>query len=123
MPEPATHPQLFDLHQAGQTLIVVPRGDLGELLFHDIEAQAQPILTRLANGGAINVVVDLQAVHYSGSTALSFFLKLWKRVRDRDGRMALCNVSAGELAILRATGLDTLWPVYPSQTDAVRAVS
>jgi hypothetical protein len=37
--------------------------------------------------------------------------------------LAFCNVSAHERELLTVTGLDTLWPIYPSREEAIRAVT
>jgi anti-anti-sigma factor len=68
------------------------------------------------------VVLDFRKTDYYGSTALGFFVKLWKRVRDRDGRMAFCGVSDHEREILRVTHLDGMWPICSSREEAVQAV-
>jgi anti-anti-sigma factor len=66
--------------------------------------------------------MDFHKTDYYGSTALAFFLKLWKRVRNRNGRMAFCNISDHEREILTVTQLDRLWPIYLSREEATKAV-
>jgi hypothetical protein len=44
-------------------------------------------------------------------------------VLGRGGRIAFCNVSPHEREILAVTGLNGLWPVYPSRAEAVAAVA
>ncbi len=63
-----------------------------------------------------------QGTDYYGSTALGFFLKLWKRIRSVDGKMAFCNVSPYEQEVLRLTRLDTLWPICGTREDALQCL-
>jgi anti-anti-sigma factor len=112
----------FEVDREGQTLIVTPRTDLRELDYLEIEAGARDVLHLLANGTIKNVVMDFSKTDYYGSTALGFFVKLWKRVRDRDGRMAFCSVSDHEREILQVTHLDGLWPICASREEAIQAV-
>jgi anti-anti-sigma factor len=118
----ATGTGAFGVEREGQTLIVTPLTDLRELGFPEIEAGARDILHLLGNSGGKNVVLDFHKTDYYGSTALGFFVKLWKRVRDCNGRMAFCGVSDHEREILKVTNLDGLWPICSSREKALRAV-
>jgi anti-anti-sigma factor len=112
----------FGIEREGQTLIVTPRSDLRELDYLQIEEAAKAILNLVGNHTTKNVVLDFQKTDYYGSTALGFFVKLWKQVRDRNGRMAFCGVSDHEREILTVTNLDGLWPICKSREEALKAV-
>jgi anti-anti-sigma factor len=116
----ATPGGIFEIEQDCDTIIVVPTGNLRELEFLRIEAGAGDVLA-LANG-VKNVVLDFHKTDYYGSTALAFFVKLWKRVSRQNGRMAFCNVSDHEKEILQVTKLDHLWPICSSRNAALEAV-
>jgi anti-anti-sigma factor len=122
-PSPDVRPTgIFELHREGDTLILIPQTDLREFEYQHIEAGARDVLDLLASGAVKNVVMDFHKTDYYGSTALGFFIKLWKRVRGRKGQLAFCNVSAHEMEILRGTNLDRLWPICPSRQEALAAV-
>ena len=114
--------ELFEIEQEGDTLIVVPAVDLRELEYQRIDAGAKDIFELLDGTGIKNVVLDFHKTDYYGSTALAFFVKLWKRARMRNGRMAFCNVSDHEKEILQITRLDHLWPICSSRAEALRVV-
>jgi anti-anti-sigma factor len=113
---------VFEIEREGETLIVTPRTNLGELAFQKIESGADEVLDLLNASSAKNVVLDFRRVDYFGTTALGFFLNLWKRVRGWNGRMALCNASEHAKEILKLTKLDGLWALYGSKGAALRAV-
>jgi anti-anti-sigma factor len=113
---------IFEIERHSDTLIVVPVVDLRELDYQRIEAGARVILELLNGTPVKSVILDLGKTDYYGSTALGFFLKLWKRVKVRNGRMAFCNVSDHELEILQITKLDHLWPICSSRSAALAAV-
>jgi anti-anti-sigma factor len=113
---------VFAVELVGGTLIVTAADGLGEFAFREIEAGGSAVLARLGRGAARNVVVDLRRADYCGSTALGFFARLWKRVRECNGRMALCGVSDNVREILAVTRLCDVWPVYPSKEEALGAV-
>jgi stage II sporulation protein AA (anti-sigma F factor antagonist) len=113
-------PSGFEMTQEGDTLIVIPLGDLSEWAY--LEAGAEQVLDRASDPSVRNVVLDFHRTDYFASSALGFFMRLSKRVCTRKGRMALCNVSAHEREILQFTRMDHLWPICPSRQEALRAV-
>jgi anti-anti-sigma factor len=113
---------LFHIECTSQTLIVTVTSDLRECNYPDIEAGAEEILHILDGGKVRNIVLDLQRTDYYGSTALGIFVKLWKRVKERDGHMALCGLSDLEKEILKVTHLYGLWPICPSRQEALKVI-
>jgi anti-anti-sigma factor len=112
------------VEQQGDTLILMPKCDLRELEYQEIEREAEAVLGRLAADGSIrNVVVVFSKTDYFGSTALGLLVRLRHEVRGRNGRMALCNISTHEKDIFEVTGTDALWPIFPSREEAIAAVT
>jgi anti-anti-sigma factor len=113
----------FEMSQQGDTLIVTPTSNLREVVYDQVEAGAEEVLERLNNPSIRNVVMDFAKTDYFGSTAVGFFVRLWKRVCTGNGRMAFCNVSDHEREILRVTKLHELWPICSTREEALRAVA
>jgi anti-anti-sigma factor len=115
--------RLIEVEQQGDILVLTPQQDLRELDYLDIEEVQREVLLQLADDPALrNVVVDLGKTDYFGSTALGLLIRLGRQVRARNGRLALCNVSAHEQDILAVTGLGRAWPAYLSREEALAAV-
>jgi anti-anti-sigma factor len=114
---------LFDVKRQGDMFVITPCANLGELAFQQIEASATEILGLLQQSAAPRVVVDFGNTQYFGTTALAFFLKLWKRVRTHGGNLAFCNVSDLEKEILKLTRLDRLWIICGSKDEAIGALA
>jgi anti-anti-sigma factor len=112
----------FEIERDGQTLFCTALTDLRELDFPEVEAGASEIFALLKNGTIRNVVLDFHNTDYYGSTALGFFVKLHKRLKQHDGHLAFCRVSDHEKEILNVTGLDGLWPICATRADALRAL-
>jgi anti-anti-sigma factor len=122
-PNPAARQtDLFVIERDGDILILTPQKDLREFEYQHIESGAREVLDMLGKGTVNNLVMDFHKTDYYGSTALGFFIKLWKRVRSRNGQLAFCNVSAHEMEVLRATSLASLWPICASRQEAIEAV-
>jgi anti-anti-sigma factor len=122
MATPSKSSDLFDLEQQGDTVIIVPAIDMREFEYQRILSEAKQVFELIESGRIKNVVMDFARTDYYGSTALGFFLKLWKRVTSRGGRMAFCNISAHERKILEVTRLHRLWPIYASRKEALDQV-
>ncbi len=121
--KPTSSPGIFEIQQQDDTLIVSPVANLTELDYQQIEGGAKGILDRLNEPAIMNVVLDFSRTEYFGSTALGFFVKIWHRVRRRNGRMAFCNVSDNEKKILQITNLDQLWPICSTRAEALATLT
>jgi anti-anti-sigma factor len=113
---------IFDCERLGDTLVVTPLANLCELNYQEIEWEGTHILGLLNDPSLKNVIVDLQCSDYTGSTALSVFVRWWKVINRRNGRFAFCNLSKHEKYILNVTRLDTRWLICESREAALRAV-
>jgi anti-anti-sigma factor len=113
---------VFEVGRKGDTFIVTPVGDLSEMNYARIEQESREILEIFKRSRLKNLVLDFQRSRYYGSTALAFFVKLWRAVSAQDGKMALCNLSDHEREVLAVTRLDSLWPVCSSREEALEAV-
>jgi anti-anti-sigma factor len=111
--------KLLEIEQAGEIVVIVPQSDLSELAFEQLEAEASDVLEIVDKVQAKNVVIDFHKSNYFGSTALGFFMKLWLRVRRRNGHMAFCNMSEHEKEVLHITKTDGLWPICSSRKEAI----
>ena len=103
-------------------MILTPKVDMGELDHERIEVAMKHVLERLNGSSVKNIILDFHKTDYFGSTALGFFVRLWKRVQMRKGRMAFCVLSPHEVEILHVTKLDAYWPICASRDDAIAAV-
>ena len=119
-----TTTKLFDIECQGDTVIVIPTMDLGEFDYEELAADAEEVFSLLEKSDdKNNVVIDFRNTDYFGSTSLGVFLSVWKRVRQREGRMAFCNLSEHEKEILTVTKLDNLWSICATREEAMKTVS
>ncbi|MEV6523364.1 STAS domain-containing protein [Longispora sp. NPDC051575] len=76
-------------------------------------------LVELADGGARHIVVDLEMVEFLDSTGLGVLVGGLKRARASDGTFVLVCDQPRLLKIFRITGLERVFELYPSVTDAL----
>lgn len=112
-------PSLFTVEQQDETMILSPTKNLSELELSFLDHEIRGVMRELDQSDCRNVVLDFNNTDYYGSTALGFFLVLWKRVRANDGQMAFCHVSTHEREVLRLTKLDHLWPICATRQEAL----
>jgi anti-anti-sigma factor len=110
------------MEREGETVIMTPPQDLPSLDGQESRQWASDVLGALGGTPTKHVVVDLRRAGPFGAAALGLYLGLWKGVRDRDGRMALCNASRDDRVLLCATSLNCMWPVCPTREKALEAV-
>ena len=78
------------------------------------------LLSAVAQANPPKVLLDLSATTFIGSSFLGLLIRAWKRLRDRQGTLALCHVNdiCGE--VLRASKLDMIWQMFPDRESAIR---
>ncbi len=104
-------------------IVVTPSGDLGEFVVNTIGGDAERALKKFQETHECrHVVIDFCHTDYFGSSALGLFVRLWKRARERGGRMALCNLSEHEIEVLKVVRLNELWAICDSLEDAKSVV-
>lgn len=69
------------------------------------------------------LLLDLSDTTFIGSSFLGVLVRAWKRIRERNGQMALCHVNELCSEVLHASKLDTIWGIYPTRDAAVLALA
>ncbi len=66
------------------------------------------------------LVLELDQVNVMGSSLIGQLLQLYKRIREHDGVMRLCGLSAYNVDVLRTCNLDERFLPYQDRKEAVR---
>src|SRR5213592_907592 len=75
----------------------------------------------LVDGGANRIVVDMEKVDFLDSTGLGVLVGGLKRVRLKDGTLAIVTTQDKILKIFDITGLNKVFSIYPSVEHATSA--
>lgn len=116
---PAVGP-VFHREEQGQSLILTPHSPLGGLFEAEIDKEAGELLEMINQTWGTAVILDLAGSDYLGTALLGAVVRLWKRVSQRGGRLALCRVSGPVHDTLRITKLHTVWPIFDTREEALR---
>jgi anti-sigma B factor antagonist len=80
-------------------------------------------LARAIDDGKTRIVVDLTDAMFMDSTALGVLIGALKRLRVRDGALAIASEQPSILRILDVTGMDQVLDLHPTAADALAAVA
>ena len=114
--------QIFSREVYGNTLVLNPIIHLGSIHEPEIAHETADLLDLLKQNPSTSLVIDLGLGDYLGTAILGAVVKLWKRVSQTGGRLALCNVSGNVREVLRVTKLQTVWPIYDNRDQALAAL-
>jgi anti-sigma B factor antagonist len=79
-------------------------------------------LAETIESGKTRIVVDLTHAAFMDSTALGVLLGALKRLRVRDGALAVASEQPTILRILDVTGMDQVLDLHPTAAAALAAV-
>ena len=120
----SAHPQLdrfAHIEIAGDALIASPYGDIAGHQ-DDIVFGMEQLLGEMERHGLKLLVIDFSQCEFFGTMFLGSLVKVWKRISQRGGRLALCHLSPKVLEVLQLTKLHLIWPVHGTREDALRSV-
>lgn len=80
------------------------------------------LLTQVIEGGATGVVIDLSGTTFLDSTGLGVLIGALKRLRSRDGALAVVNVDDSIARTFEITGLDQIFTIRESRDEALAAL-
>lgn len=99
----------------GQVTLVQVQGRVDSMTAN----QLGEALTKEIDGGNINVVLDLSSVDYMSSAGLREIVTALKKAKRATGDLRLAQPSDRVREVLEMAGLDTIFRIYTSQSEAV----
>ncbi len=77
------------------------------------------LLSSTIDDGNTQIVLDLSQVSYMSSAGLRELVSAFKKVRRISGDLRIAQPSSRVQEVLEMAGLDTIFQIFPTQTDAV----
>ncbi|MDQ3677361.1 MAG: STAS domain-containing protein [Actinomycetota bacterium] len=84
--------------------------------------ELKQVLAECIEAGRIRIIVDLTETSFLDSTALGVLIGAVKRLRSRDGALALVNVDENIAKTFEITGLDQIFTILATREEAARAI-
>ena len=114
--------QFFEIdHQVDVTILRL-RKDVVNFADRELSQELKLLLGRLEEEQSTRLLVDFEHVDYFGSTLLEALLTIWHPVEDKQGKMALCNLSTVGKEIIGVSNFNRIWSVYDTEEEAVTAL-
>lgn len=73
--------------------------------------------------GRTNILIDFQQVMFMDSTGLSALVMAMKRVRQANGRFALCRLNGQARMVLEHSGMNQVFTVYETPAEFSQAIA
>lgn len=80
------------------------------------------VFNKVAENDQPRLVVDLSRVEFIDSMALATLVKGLKRMREKGGNFALCNLQQAVQIIFELTRLDKAFDIYSTLEEAAEAM-
>lgn len=84
---------------------------LGDEVTREIEQRKSPIC-----------IIDLSPLNYMGSSLVAVIVRIWKAVKNNDGRMVIVVTQPVVKETLTLAGLDKIWNIYGDMDSACQAI-
>jgi anti-anti-sigma factor len=111
--------EYFTIESMNDVLVVVLGQRLSSFAGPELLKERTALIDAIQYAAPAAVVVDFDNVKYFDSLLLDTLCQTWRHLRQRGGKMALCNLHDVAWEILRKCRLDSLWPVCPSRESAI----
>ena len=102
----------------GDRHVVAVRGEIDLFTAPDVKSA----LTAAIDAGHTRLVVDLGETTFLDSTALGVLIGALKRVRSRDGALALVNTDPNIAKTFEITGLDQIFTILETREEALASL-
>ncbi len=95
-------------------------------LVGDLDISSSPAFKEKAaqwvDRGERSVLLDFTRVPFMDSSGLGSLVGVLKRLKEQNGKLALCGLSRDIAKVLEVTKLDRVIPIYPDREAALEAL-
>lgn len=103
--------------------IVEAEGNYPSLAVERLEEMGRVLLGEATRAEPPLLILDLAATGFVGSSFIELMIRAMKRVRERGGAFALCQVQPFCLDILKTARLDQVFLRYATRDEAIAAMT
>ncbi|MBI4978579.1 MAG: STAS domain-containing protein [Spirochaetes bacterium] len=101
----------------GNVKIVHLEGKLDVNLSIEIESEFE----KMIDAGVTRMVLDLKQVEYLSSSGLRIFISAMRKLKEKKGRLVLCNVTPMVKKIFKIVELEDIFEIHDNYDKAVEA--
>lgn len=115
-------PKIFPYEREGGVVIVKPAGDALNVEERQLKKEIDAIHGVIDQDNCRHLVVDLSAAPYFGSIVIGAVMAICGKIKNKNGRAALCNATEGVHDAIQIMRLDTAVPYFPTLEEALAYV-
>ena len=115
--------EYFQIKRHGDVAVVVPSPEIEQLPENLLQPAASMVLATLRDDPPGNLIVDLSAVRFFGSSFITFLLRCHPLATQQGSELVLAGVNPRIRELLKTTALDTIWALYATRQEAIEALS
>jgi anti-anti-sigma factor len=109
----------YQLETADQYSVVTLDAQLSNEQWGDIHEVGNQLVKRLNQSKTRNLLVDLGAMEYIGSSTVALVVRLWKTVQEQEGALAVISKHPVVVEVLQISGLSNVWTIVDSRDEAL----
>lgn len=94
-------------------LVLYIEGRLDVLLSQKLEETVHDQISK----GEFFILFNLEKVEYMSSSGLRVFISAMRKLKEKDGEIALCNMNASVRKILKIVDLEGMFKIYTSESE------
>lgn len=109
-------PYRLEVDNRRATVTLLP--ELNEVPWADIERVGSEILSRIEPLSSPQLLVDLCNLNYMGSAQVALVVRMFKLVKEKNGKMVVANRDPMVMEVLSLAGLNKVWTIVDSRERA-----
>lgn len=109
----------YRLELENRRAIVSLLPELNEVPWADIERVGSDIISKIQTLSSPNLLVDLCALNYMGSAQVALVVRMFKTIKEKNGKMVVANRDPMVLEVLSLAGLNKVWTIVDSRERAL----
>lgn len=88
----------------------------------NIEQLGSELISLVDSQPEIRLVLDFSKVEFMSSAALGKLVKLEKKVKEKGGKVRLCNIRPEIFEVFQITNLHRVFGIHKSEADAIASL-
>nr|AUN35830.1 hypothetical protein [uncultured bacterium] len=113
-------PYRFEDANGYSVIVIQPR--LNDSQWSEFESVGNALLGHLNQAKSPACLVDLSALNYMGSAMVALIVRMWKGVKERNGRMVVINSHPMVFEVMKLAGLHNVWTIVESREQGLKSL-
>ncbi len=106
-------------HSDGFAVVKFPQ-ELSHAHMEEVRNAGLKAIEHLSMVKSPKCLVDLSALSYMGSSMVASIVRIWKTVKEQDGRMVVVASNEQTVEVLKAAGLGKVWTIVGTTDEGMR---